>query len=59
MALYDNLKVDCMFLLGECHNITDLLDTGDHKNIGRDMIGGQIILFSSVFSSTETECFLS
>ena len=41
--------VDCMFLSGPCNNIIDLLDTGDHKNIGRDMIAGQIIFFLLAF----------
>ena len=38
-----------LFLSGPCNNIIDLLDTGDHKSIGRDMIAGQIIFFFLVF----------
>ena len=31
-----------MFCLVLCHNITDLLDNGDHKNIGRHLIGDHL-----------------
>ena len=35
-----------MFCLVLCHNITDLLDNGDHKNIGRHLIGDHLFPIS-------------